>query len=67
MRCERCRRRSAVVLDLAPTPSVGRVTARDLHFELRRAGLVSNPLYLPPLPRRGSHVEEMDADEPEDG
>ena len=45
----------------------GRATADHLHFEIRRAGLAYNPLYLLPLPRAalvdGSQDAHEDSDE----
>jgi lipoprotein NlpD len=38
----------------------GRATAEHVHFEIRHAGLVYNPLYMLPLPPRVAVVEESD-------
>ena len=52
---------------IATIGRTGRATAYHLHFEIRRAGRVYNPLYLLPLPPQIAGVEESESDEPDDG
>lgn len=48
---------------IASIGRTGRATSHHLHFEIRRAGRVYNPLYMLPMPARVAHVTETDEDE----
>ena len=45
---------------VATVGRTGRATTHHLHFEIRRAGLAYNPLYLLPLPPRIAQVDLTD-------
>jgi len=51
---------------IATVGRTGRATNYHVHFEIRREGRVYKPLYMLPMPARVAHVEDTDADEPDD-
>ena len=51
---------------IAAVGRTGRATSHHVHFEIRQAGLVYNPLYMLPLPPRVTQIAETDEDEAED-